>query len=286
MSNIVVITDSSCDYSPEQAAAAGFSMVPLTVYFGEEQFLEGLELTPSQFYKRLAKMAGLPKTSQPSPEMFMSVFRKYAQAEHILCITISSGLSGTAGSAALAVAMLKEQGFAPEIHVIDSYNGCAATGLIAETAARMAAEGAGIDAILARMEEMKRTTGIYFVPATLEYLRRGGRIGNVRAAVGSLLGIRPLLTVINGLPVDIAKCRGMAQIKQKLIRKFLETAKNLQEVIVVHTDAPAFAAELAQDLRNTIKGICIHTHAVGSVIGTHIGAGAVGLVFEEKAPRW
>ncbi len=75
----------------------------------------------------------------------------------------------------------------------------------------------------------------------------------------SLLGIRPLLTVINGLPVDIAKCRGMAQIKQKLIRKFLETAKNLQEVIVVHTDAPAFAAELAQDLRNTIKGICIHT---------------------------
>ena len=95
MSNIVVITDSSCDYSPEQALEAGFSMVPLTISFEEEQFLEGLELTPSQFYRRLAKTDCLPKTSQPSPELFMSVFRKYSDAEHIICVTISSGLSGT-----------------------------------------------------------------------------------------------------------------------------------------------------------------------------------------------
>lgn len=286
MSNIVVITDSSCDYSPEQADAAGFSMVPLTVYFGEEQFLEGLELTPSQFYRRLAKMDGLPKTSQPSPEMFMSVFRKYSDAEHIVCITISGGLSGTVRSATLAASLLEEQGFAPKIHIIDSWNGCAATGLLAETAARMAQEGASIEEILTRMQEMQRSVGIYFVPDTLEYLRRGGRIGNVRAAVGSLLGIKPLLTVIDGVPVDIAKCRGFGQIRQKLVQKFLETAKNLQDVIVVHTDAPMRAAELAQDLRNAVKGICIHTHAVGSVIGTYIGAGAVGLAFEEKAPRW
>ena len=94
------------------------------------------------------------------------------------------------------------------------------------------------------------------------------------------------MTVIDGVPVDIAKCRGMAQIKNKLVQKFLETAKNLQDVIVVHTDAPARAAELAQELKNAVKGIRIHTHAVGSVIGTYIGAGAVGLAFEEKAPRW
>lgn len=286
MSNIVVITDSSCDYSPEQAAAAGFSMVPLTVSFGEEHFLEGLELTPSQFYRRLAKIDDLPKTSQPSPEMFMSVFRKYSDADHIVCITISSGLSGTVRSATLAATLLEEQGFGPKIHVVDSLNGCAATGLMAETAARMAQEGAKINEILHRLQEMQRTVGIYFVPDTLEYLRRGGRIGNVRAAVGSLLGIKPLLTVIDGVPIDIAKCRGMAQIKNKLVQKFLETAKNLQDVIVVHTDAPARAAELAQELKSAVKGIRIHTHAVGSVIGTYIGAGAVGLAFEEKAPRW
>ena len=286
MSNVVVISDSSCDYSPEQAAEAGFSMVPLTVYFGEEQFLEGLELTPAQFYHRLEKMKGLPKTSQPSPEMFMSVFRKYSDAEHIICVTISSGLSGTVRSASLAAQLLQEQGFSPKIHVVDSLNGCAATGLMAEIAARMAREDMPADQILARLEELKHTMGIYFVPDTLEYLRRGGRIGNVRAAVGGLLGIKPMLTVNAGVPVDIAKCRGMAQIRQKLVQLFLEKAKNLQDVIVVHTNAPARAAELAQDLKHVVKDIRIRTHAVGSVIGTYIGAGAIGLVFEEKAVRW
>lgn len=286
MSNVVVISDSSCDYSPEQAAEAGFSMVPLTVYFGEEQFLEGLELTPAQFYHRLEKMKGLPKTSQPSPEMFMSVFRKYRDADHIICVTISSGLSGTVRSASLAAQLLQEQGFSPKIHVVDSLNGCAATGLMAEIAARMAQEDMPVDQILARLEELKHTMGIYFVPDTLEYLRRGGRIGNVRAAVGGLLGIKPMLTVNAGIPVDIAKCRGMAQIRQKLVQLFLEKAKSLQDVIVVHTNAPARAAELAQDLKHAVKDIRIRTHAVGSVIGTYIGAGAIGLVFEEKAVRW
>lgn len=249
-------------------------------------FLEGLELSPSQFYRRLAKAETLPKTSQPSPETFMSVFRKYVDADHIVCITISSGLSGTIRSAQLAATLLADNGFAPQIHVIDSLNGCTATGLMAETAARMARDGAEIEAILARMTEMQHTTGIYFVPDTLEYLRRGGRIGNIRAAVGSLLGIKPMLTVIGGLATDVSKCRGVAQVKGKLIQKFLDTAKNLQEVTIIHTDALARATELAFELKSSVHGIKIHMHTVGSVIGTYIGAGAVGLSFEEKAPRW
>lgn len=286
MSNIVVITDSSCDYSPEQASAAGFTMVPLTVSFGSEHFLEGLELTPAQFYRRLAKCTELPKTSQPSPEMFMSVFRKYADADDIICITISSGLSGTVRSAQLAADLLADSGFSPRIHVIDSLNGCTATGYLAEVAARMAQEGAPIDDILARMHELQRTSAIYFVPDTLEYLRRGGRIGNVRAAVGSLLGIKPLLTVINGLAVDVDKCRGVVQTKNKLVQKFLTTAKNLQEVTVIHTDALGRATELSHDLKGAVHGIKVRVHSVGAVIGSYIGAGAVGLSFEEKAPRW
>lgn len=286
MSDIVVITDSSCDYSPEQAADAGFSMVPLTVSFGEESFLEGLELTPSQFYRRLAKCTDLPKTSQPSPEMFMSVFRKYADAKHIICVTISSGLSGTMRSAQLAAGLLAENGFVPQIHVVDSCNGCTATGLMAETAARMAQGGADIDQILDRLTKMQRTSAIYFVPDTLEYLRRGGRIGNVRAAVGSLLGIKPMLTVIGGLATDVDRCRGAAQIRQKLVQKFLHNAKSLHEVTVIHTDALARAAELAAELKNAVHGIKIHMHTVGAVIGSYIGAGAIGLSFEEKAPRW
>lgn len=286
MSKIVVITDSSCDYSPDQADEAGFSMVPLTVSFGEEHFLEGLELTPAQFYRRLSRSDALPKTSQPSPETFMTVFRKYTDASHIICITISGGLSGTVRSAQLAADILAEQNFAPQIHVIDSYNGCTATGLLAETAAHMARNGAEIENILARLTEMQHTAAIYFVPDTLEYLRRGGRIGNVKAAMGSLLGIKPMLTVIGGLAVDVGKCRGLAQIREKLMQKFLTTAKNLQEVTVIHTDALARANEMAAELKNTVNGIKIHMHTVGSVIGSYIGQGAIGLSFEEKQPRW
>ena len=284
--DIIVITDSSCDYSPEQADASGFSMVPLTVAFGNETFLEGLEITPAQFYSRLAKESELPKTSQPSPEMFCRVFKKYSDAKHIICITISSGLSGTIRSATIAAQMLEEENFSPEIHIVDSLNGCAATGFMAETAAKMVKEGKEINEILARLEQMQKTTAIYFVPDTLENLRKGGRIGNVRAAVGSVLGIKPIITVIDGKATDIGKCRGTTQVRQKLIQKFLECAKSLKEVIVIHTDAPIAAQELVKELKKSVPEIKIKLHIVGSVIGTYIGAGAIGLAFEEKQPRW
>ena len=147
-------------------------------------------------------------------------------------------------------------------------------------------DGKNIDEILARLEQMQKTVGIYFVPDTLEYLRKGGRIGNVRAAVGSLLGIKPILTVIDGKATDIGKCRGAAQVRQKLVQKFLECAKSLKEVIVIHTDAPIAAQELVKELKKSVPEIKIHLHIVGSVIGTYIGAGAIGLAFEEKQPRW
>lgn len=197
-SEIVVISDTSCDYSADQAEAAGFSMVPLTVTFGDETLLDGLELTPSQFYKRLAKMNGLPKTSQPSPDAFMRVFEKFSAAKHIICVTVTGVSSGTVRSAQLAADLLREKGFQPEIHVVDSCNASAAVGLLAETACGMVRDGCGIDEILARLHEMQHTTALYFLLDTLEYVRKGGRIGNISAVFGQLLGIKPLLTFLEG----------------------------------------------------------------------------------------
>ena len=167
-SEIVVISDTSCDYSADQAEAAGFSMVPLTVTFGDETLLDGLELTPSQFFKRLAKMNGLPKTSQPSPDAFMRVFEKFSAAKHIICVTVTGVSSGTVRSAQLAADLLREKGFQPEIHVVDSCNASAAVGLLAETACGMVRDGCGIDEILARLHEMQHTTALYFLLDTLE----------------------------------------------------------------------------------------------------------------------
>lgn len=285
-SEIVVISDTSCDYSADQAEAAGFSMVPLTVTFGNETLLDGLELSPAQFFKRLAKMDGLPKTSQPSPESFMRVFEKYGDAKHIICVTVTGVSSGTVRSAQLAADLLKEKGFAPEIHVIDSCNASAAIGLMAETACDMVRAGCGIDEILGRLHEMQHTTALYFLLDTLEYVRKGGRIGNISAIFGQLLGIKPLLTFSEGAPTDIAKCRGYKQAISKLIQKFIDTAANLREVIIVHADAAADAAALANELKSRVKGIKVRIHAAGAIIGTYAGPGAIGLAFEEKAPRW
>lgn len=285
-SEIVVISDTSCDYSADQAEAAGFSMVPLTVTFGDETLLDGLELTPSQFYKRLAKMNGLPKTSQPSPDAFMRVFEKFSAAKHIICVTVTGVSSGTVRSAQLAADLLREKGFQPEIHVVDSCNASAAVGLLAETACGMVRDGCGIDEILARLHEMQHTTALYFLLDTLEYVRKGGRIGNISAVFGQLLGIKPLLTFLEGAPTDVAKCRGYKQATAKLVQKFIDTAANLHEVIIVHADAPAAAAALAGDLKALVKDIKIRIHAAGAVIGTYAGPGAIGLAFEEKAVRW
>lgn len=285
-SDIVVISDTSCDYSADQAEAAGFSMVPLTVTIGRESFLDGLELSPAQFYKRLAKSDSLPKTSQPSPEAFMRVFEKFAAAKHIICVTVTGVSSGTVRSAQLAADLLKEQGFAPEIHVIDSCNASAAIGLLAETACDMVRNGSGIDEILARLHEMQHTTALYFLLDTLEYVRKGGRIGNISAVFGQLLGIKPLLTFLEGAPTDIAKCRGYKQATAKLIQKFLDTAANLHEVIIVHADAPSAALALSNELKSKVKDIRVRIHAAGAIIGTYAGPGAIGLAFEEKAVRW
>ena len=265
-SEIVVISDTSCDYSADQAEAAGFSMVPLTVTFGDETLLDGLELTPSQFFKRLAKMNGLPKTSQPSPDAFMRVFEKFSAAKHIICVTVTGVSSGTVRSAQLAADLLREKGFQPEIHVVDSCNASAAVGLLAETACGMVRDGCGIDEILARLHEMQHTTALYFLLDTLEYVRKGGRIGNISAVFGQLLGIKPATA--------------------KLVQKFIDTAANLHEVIIVHADAPAAAAALAGDLKALVKDIKVRIHAAGAVIGTYAGPGAIGLAFEEKAVRW
>lgn len=286
MSRIAVISDSSCDYSAEQQRTAGFSVVPLTVSFGETTYTDGKDLPPKRFFELLAAAKGsLPKTSQPSPEAFREAFRAQADADHIICVTVTGESSGTVRSAQLAADLLAEEGFAPQIHIVDSRNASAAVGLMAETAAKMAADHAEISEILARLAQMQRTVALYFLLDTLEYVRRGGRIGNITAALGGLLGIKPILTFLHGAPTDIAKCRGYHQSKDKLIALFHEKAASREEIIIVHADAFDRAHALATDLKQRFGGIRIRIHAAGAIIGTYAGPGAIGLIFEEKAPR-
>lgn len=285
-SKISIICDSSCDFSAVQASDCGFSMIPLTVSFEGETFVDGLEISPEQFFEKLQASKTLPKTSQPSPEKFMEVFRTHSSSDDIVCICVTGESSGTVRSAQIAADLLKEENFSANIHVVDSKNASCAIGLLAECASLMVNAGNTIQEILSRMEEMIHTTALYFFLDTLEYVRRGGRIGNIKAALGQALGIKPMLSFIKGSPTDVDKCRGIKQAMGKLVDKFMETSIDLSKITIVHTNAHERAEQLASMLSEKAGGIKVRIHSAGAIIGTYAGPGAIGIAFEEKAHRW
>lgn len=286
MPKVHVVADSSCDFDPELAKKIGFSLVPLTVTVDNKHFIDREDISTELFFKLLKESKELPKTSQPSPESFMKEFRKHSDCDYIICVCVSSKVSGTANSATMAKHFLEEEGFKPKIVVIDSLNTSVTIGLMAKTASIMAAAGKSIEDILSKLEDMQKKLSIYFILDTLEYVRKGGRIGNITAIVGTLLNIKPILTFFKGSPTNIDKCRGFAQAKDKLIAKFMDTAADLSEVTIVHAQAFDRAKELSAELSNLIKDIKIQVLEVGAVMGTYTGPGAIGIAFEEKLPRW
>lgn len=285
MQKTIVICDSSCDYSAEQASAAGFSIVPLSVSFGDETYIDGLELSPSQFFAKQATFSGLPKTSQPSPGQFMRVFQSYPDAQDIICVCVTGESSGTVRSAQTAAELLEGEGFAPRIHVIDTGSASIGLGLIADEAASMAKAKQPVEQILSRIAHLRETMALYFVLDTLEFVRRGGRIGNISAVVGQLLGVKPILTFLHGSPTDVDKCRGLPQAMRKLVQTFLAHAADTNIISIIHANAPARAKELANMLKEVLPALRVRIHCAGAIIGTYAGPGALGIAFEEKAVR-
>lgn len=287
MSKIAVIADSSCDYSPERAKEEGFAVIPLNVTFEDGTvYRDGIDLTGEEFFEKLAASHQLPKTSQPSPDTWVQLLRQYADCDDIICITISSKLSGTINGAATARRMLREEGFRPHIHLVDSKEASAPVAEFAREAVRMVNEGKSAQEILTRMSYMETHMAIYFVIDSLEYLRKGGRIGNVTMLAGKLMGIKPLMTVIDGVAVTADKVRGMQAACRKLVDHFLRHAVDLHHVTVVSSCAPERVEQISRMLQTHVSDIEITEVTIGPVIGTYIGPGGIALVYEEKEARW
>lgn len=287
MSKIAVLTDSSCDFKPEQAEKAGFSVVPLTVTFEDGTVMrDGIDLTSEEFFERLKSSKTLPKTSQPSPDTFIQYFEKFADYDDIIYIAISSKLSGSINAAANAGRILAEDGFKPRLHIVDSMSASAGSGVLALEAIEMIEKGMEADEIATRLDILAQKLGVYFVLDTLEYLRKGGRIGNISSLVGGMLGIKPMLTTIDGLPINIDKTRGFQQACNKLIDKFLYNAEDIEKVIIVAANAPDRALKMRAMLTHHVATIKCRIIEVGSVMGTYTGPGGIGLMFIEKDIRW
>lgn len=274
MSRVAIVTDSASDLTPEQAAAAGITTVPLIVTFGAESFRAGVDLPIDDFYRRLlAPGAPFPTTAACSPVAFQKTFESLldAGAEAVVCITVGGKLSGTNTSARIARDAMSGR----PVHVIDSDTATASLLLLTMVAADVSGQGASAEEVVALVRLRMSDTRIYFAVSTLEHLRRGGRISAAQAAIGSVLSVKPIITIADGVVETVDKPRTMGKARARLLE--LLTAEPVERIAVIHTQAPdvqAFAADLARASGVPIENVSVNL--VGSSVAPHIGPGAFG----------
>ena len=272
-----IITDSTADVTADTLAR--LERVPMTVHFGETEYIDGVTLSHQAFYEKLVESDVMPSTSQATPAAFGEIFQKVSQAgESAVVITIASQLSGTYQSAVIAAA---DYG---NIYVVDSGTAAIGTGILAELALRLADDGKDAGTIVEILEQEKGKIRVVALLDTLEYLKRGGRISKTVAFAGGLLNIKPVVAILDGEIQMLGKARGSRQGNNLLVAQIQEAggvdfSKPLLLGYTGLSDAllqkyVEDSSQLWQDNVSQLK----HT-LIGSVIGTHAGPGAVAVAF-------
>lgn len=272
---VSVVTDSAADLTDELAAELGVTMVPLTIRFGGEEFVDRKDLTPAEFYAKCAAAPVLPETAAPSPGAFEAAFRAAfdAGADAVVCINISSGLSATMASAQNAARALEGR----DIRIIDSRSVTWGLGSQVVAAARAAREGKSADEIVAMVEDMVERTRVYGTLDTLENLKKGGRVGGAQAFLGSLLSIKPTISVM-GTVEEAGKPRTRRKALKVLVEKVRE-AGGVENVGVMHGLAPDID-EFVDLMSEVVPRDQIHVGEIGATIGVHGGPRVMGVTFQ------
>ncbi|CAH8769867.1 DegV family protein [Paenibacillus dendritiformis] len=278
MASIRIVTDSTADIPQELRERYRIEMIPLKVHFGNDMYQDAVTINAERFYQLLVEAKRLPTTSQPSPIEFLEVFKRLnAEPDtQIISIHLSAAFSGTYQSAVLAKNMMEEEA---DITIVDSKSASYGFGLIVVEAAKMAEAGRTKEEILAMIERYQRERKLFFLVDTLEYLQKGGRIGKAAALFGTLLNIKPILSIDDGGEVyAVEKVRG----HKKAVARILEMLKQEFEGRPVHTvmgytSNPSAADELAAAIQNTLDVRSMDYTIVGSVIGTHVGTGVAAV---------
>lgn len=279
MKNHRIVTDSTADLSEEQVKLYGIKVVPISVSFGSKNYADGVDLDANQFYEKLTTELELPKTSQPSPEVFRQVYNEIAgKNETIFSIHISGKLSGTLNSAEVAAKMVEAK-----VVTIDTKTASQGIGLSVLVAAEAACRDMPENDILAITNKSVQQTFSVFAVDTLEYLQRNGRIGKAASLIGSLLQIRPILYADpDGMVAPYDKVRGRSQIIPSLVAAALKNVSPDQPVnlSVVHSWNDEGANDLLAELKKHYNLVNLHVGMVGPAIGAHIGPGAIGLMIQ------
>lgn len=282
MSKIRIVTDSTVDLSLEQAAQYGIEIVPLTVTVNGISYRDKYDISNNEFYQLMQNAAELPTTSQVTPAVFTEVYQHLAQdgAEHIVSIHLSSDLSGTYQSSVLAANMVQD---VVKVHCIDSRTATIGLGLIVLAAARLAKSGMDIDTLLEQLQQIVQKTDLYFLIDSLDNLHKGGRIGKASHLFGSLLNIKPILRLNEGVISAYEKVRGNKGNKalERLIDILLEKIDPDKEVycVIGYCDNLELSQHIQERLEGQINCNEFVYMQIGSVVGTHIGMGAIGMAF-------
>jgi DegV family protein with EDD domain len=271
-----IVTDSAADLPPAEAEALGIEVVPLSIRFGDKEYTDGVDLTVEEFYAKLASSAELPETSAPSPGAFDTAFRRQGEAgaDAVVCIDLSGGLSATVQAAQNAASGLAGD---LDVRVLDSRSITSGLGTQVRLAAQAAADGASADDVVALVESLIPRTHVIGALDTLENLKKGGRIGNAQALLGSLLSIKPLLDISSGEVEEAGKARTRRKALEWL-RDQVFALPQVEHLVVAHGMAPEVDT-MVDMLAPRYGRDEVSVATIGPTIGTHGGPRVMGLTW-------
>lgn len=279
---VKIVTDSTSDITPQIAKELEICVMPLYVNFGNnEVYRDGVDLSPEEFYRKLTTCKRLPTTSTVSPSEFSQVCDRLAeQTDEVLAILLSSKLSATYDMALQGKELMKTKNRRVRVEVIDSQLMCMALGLVAIAAAKEAQKGASLDQVIAVANSVRSRMRIRMAFDTLEYVRKGGRIGAAQAFLGTMLDLKPILTLKDGITTPVTRERTRAKAIEHL-RRFATSFTNVEEMALAYTTTPEDTAALIQKLDSTFPKERVYISTIGAVMGTHLGPGALGIAVLE-----
>lgn len=272
------MTDSACDLPQDLVERWGIEVVPLSIRFGDEELVDREQLSTADFWRRCQASDVLPSTAAPSPGRFEESYRRLAATGHssVLAVTLSGALSATYQSAELAARSVADDGIT--VRVVDSRSVTLGLGTIVLTCAEAAASGRGLDDLTDLATELAGRTRVFGALDTLDNLRKGGRIGNARALLGTALSIKPIIAVSDGVVEEHGKQRTRSKALKYLVEKVATYQGRMENLAVLHAACPDVDAFVEQ-LRPYAPGNIV-VGEIGPVIGSHAGLGTIGVAFQ------
>lgn len=278
-----VVTDSACDLPAPIVDELGVRVVPLSIRFGDEELVDREELTVAEFWTRCVNSPTLPETAAPAPGQFEAVYRSLASegATGILVVDLSGALSATLQSAELAARTVTDAGDVDlDIRLVDSRSVTMGLGTIVLACARAARDGASLDDVERLARDLADRTRVFGTLDTLENLKKGGRIGNAQALLGTALSIKPMIEVVDGVVEQAGKQRTRSKALAHVVDKLRAYGERIENLAVMHADCSDVDAFV--DMIRPFYDDEIVIGEIGPVIGTHAGRGTIGVAFHER----